>query len=68
MIDTKKFKYFSHKSMRTFILGFLLLFCMISLFAEPQQEISNPQNLRTVIDMRGRSVEIPENINSIVAL
>ena len=68
MIDTKGFKYFSHKSMRTFILGFLLLFCMISLFAEPQQEISNPQNLRTVIDMRGRSVEIPENINSIVAL
>ena len=68
MIDKSDFRFDFRNYMKVFVFSFLFLCGITRLFAAPQQEISTTRELVTVTDMRGRSVTIPSNVNSIIAL
>jgi iron complex transport system substrate-binding protein len=53
-------------TMLSFSIVFML--SMTGLFAAAQQEVSVPQGSVHMIDMRGRSVTIPERVESVIAL
>ena len=58
----------AHKRARILLISFLLVSISTSIFAMPSQEAAESPAARTVQDMRGRTVTVPEEVESIIAL